>query len=236
MDLEYARYFKHYHIIIWGTSAILAAIPAQVYGPAGDWCWIPQSHGWYRLTFYVPLVLSLPVMLAVVGWGQVVISKQAASLTTHRALLATRRRKLYMRVLGLTVIFVFCWTAAVINRLTEINGASSFTLAFLQGCMDPLQGFLNAVVFFCIPKVRAALPCCRACLPSSAAISASAAPDRTTGVGSSLNASPYASPSLLPPGLYPHPNQNGGETDYSSTGTTAANYGSMGHVYVGLRT
>ncbi|KNC47773.1 uncharacterized protein AMSG_04000 [Thecamonas trahens ATCC 50062] len=227
MDLDYARFFKYYHMLIWLLVLILGFLPLRIYGPAGVWCWIGSRHVAYRLLFYVPLVSSFPIMLGVLVRGRYVLRARKDSLTP---LLASRRRKLYWRVFVLSLIFVFSWTAAITNRTLEHFGHSYFVAALLEAAMDPLQGFLNAWVFFRIPKVRNELGgCCGMEMTNYT---------RLPSAASSVNGSSTTLP--LSPGVYSKlrspiadygsvsGKKGAGTGDYSSAWSSAG-----GHVYLG---
>ncbi|KNC52264.1 uncharacterized protein AMSG_01092 [Thecamonas trahens ATCC 50062] len=161
VDLDYSRYFVLYHLIIWPFALIMSLAPVAHYGPAGVWCWIEASAPGFRLAFYLCLMLSFPLLVLVLVRGTLVVTGNRRRATDAApSLFAMRLRKLYLRISVLIALFFVCWTAAMVNRLLELTGHTSFAAALAQAITDPLQGFFDACVFFAIPIVRNEMVCC----------------------------------------------------------------------------
>eukprot|EP01089_Gocevia_fonbrunei_P000930 TRINITY_DN10903_c0_g1_i1.p1 TRINITY_DN10903_c0_g1~~TRINITY_DN10903_c0_g1_i1.p1 ORF type:complete len:396 (-),score=31.02 TRINITY_DN10903_c0_g1_i1:140-1327(-) len=129
------------HLLSWigplPSVVILAAL--HQYGPAGPWCWIQSddSEGdiFRFVFFYIPLWLSATFLTLVYLRVSCTVSKKNADNIPHRV-------SLYL------LIFLFCYTPGTINRIQNwVSPEPWFWLECLQATTDPLQGFLNCLIY-----------------------------------------------------------------------------------------
>ncbi|KAL7749251.1 hypothetical protein RI367_005403 [Sorochytrium milnesiophthora] len=151
----------YYHMIAWGVPLIVAGLPLLLPTPAGKpfydsaqiWCWIGSNYASARMGFmYGPLwcvVLYCVAVYTYIGvelWKSTADSQQILANSTGKSIDARKRfaAKASMYILAL----LLAWMCATINRLLDMHGTPKRELAIIHACTVPLQGMLNAIVYF----------------------------------------------------------------------------------------
>jgi len=148
------------HIFVWGVSAVLVTIPIGMglFGGAGGYCWI---HGGTKQgialrfgVFYIPLWLSLFTVIIL----YIITIIHMLRVQTRSLRNSTRQKKmkhistsmkLYIKLLGLPMIYVICWTFPSIRRIAEIKVKNiPVWLKFMHGISSSPHGFYNTLLFF----------------------------------------------------------------------------------------
>lgn len=154
------RLEKYYHFICWGTAILsgVALASVDVIGHAGLWCWIPSDYPLARLAFWYGPLFVIILYNIVVYWRVSVALGDFATAEVKDKIVG--RLRLYV------LVFLILHIPAVINRVQNYIAPDSpvFILGALQACIEPQQGFWNAVVYGLNKKVLQEykrLRCCR---------------------------------------------------------------------------
>lgn len=153
---EVAQFASKYHMIIWGTAAVLTLLPLTTgsYGEtATGWCWIKNETGvdmfWRYVQFYL-------ILWAVWGYSfyvyiNVLRKMQSDMEGTGRDGLGVMRRIMFY-----PIVLVVCWFPASLNRLVELftGGASPYWLSVLHVLFAGVYGLGNSIVYGLTPAVK----------------------------------------------------------------------------------
>lgn len=125
-------YERKYHMLCWGLPAVLATLGAafQVYGSAGNWCWIQRQYPAARFFLYFfPFVTSF-AFNATVFARTVHAMKDSGQDTT-----VAFRLRLYL------VVFMVCKVFSLINRVQNFVDKDNpvFILFLLHSLFAPIQ-------------------------------------------------------------------------------------------------
>jgi len=149
------------HIIGWGLPIIVTIVPifTDSYGDLGRFCWIKGDRvgTWLRFALnYIPLwVIISAVVLMYIFTISCLVRIQYFS---YRSLTSTARRdklsaslSLYMKLLGLPLIFVLLWVFPTVTRIVETaTGRKYFVLFFMMNLTRYGHGFCNTLLLvFC---------------------------------------------------------------------------------------
>ena len=149
-----------YHLVAWGMPSILLliAISANVFGDAGQWCWISPDYQWARISLYyawliIILVLNCamfyiivkhdPLHLSSIGSKANNVADASSSTSLKRRNPLAFRLRLYLLAFVATKLF------SVINRVQNMADEKNpvFVLYLLQAIFEPFTGFVNAAVY-----------------------------------------------------------------------------------------
>jgi hypothetical protein len=138
-------------LIVWGYSifATLLVWYLDGFGPSADGtCWIKPGN-WYRLTFFIPMWLSLLLGFVLLG----------CALCNCNAL--GRRLPCYSltRSILFVAAFIFVWVWVVVLRIYEAvaHGDPPEHLVLLHACGVSSQGFVNFLLWVTSPSLAAVL-------------------------------------------------------------------------------
>ncbi|KAL0491270.1 cyclic AMP receptor-like protein [Acrasis kona] len=175
-----------YHIISWGLPLIwtITLFFNHRFGQATNWCWLKsdedvQSFGWRFFTFlpiYCCMFFNLTVYVVVlVALRRLLSNKQMSVIFSN----AGRRRELRALLAFSFVMLAFfiTWIPPFFNRMWETihrRESEIFWLNMTQAITNPLQGFMNMVLYgyrflpqykrLICPDVRDCfLTCCSCC-------------------------------------------------------------------------
>lgn len=130
----------------------IGALLGGLYSNAVIWCWISKKHSDFRYAlFYAPLWISIAfgIIFTYLGVRKVYSIEKQGMITNYKHTRTASKAFLY----GL--VFVITWTPGTINRVYEaIHGHSPWILVLSHCIFTPLQGFLNAVVFFYLRSTK----------------------------------------------------------------------------------
>lgn len=164
-DMAHSRFELWYQLVCWLVPLALSLANLHNYGPSGNWCWITSEHQLYRfLTYYVLVVFSFGACAIVLTRGMLVLYR-SDSVIVNASLMIQRRRALHRRMLMILFVFLVCYTGSLFLRISELAGRNDiYAFAVLQAVTNPLQGGLNAILFFAVRRVRREValvcPCC----------------------------------------------------------------------------
>jgi len=138
-DLDH--YLKFFHIICWGIplAVVIACLSTGKYGYNGAWCFIHDPKGIFPLFYYVPLIIVFLINLVILVLVRVKISKHSQSAVA----------KMNVLVSFYLLAFVTSQFFAVLNTIQGALAPQSpiFILYILHATFQPLQGFLNCIVY-----------------------------------------------------------------------------------------
>jgi len=156
-----------YMAVGWCIPMGIAAIPlmADVYGPAGQWCWIKaEAHSWRLFTWYLWNAIAMILLFAIYGYIRYqlkFLSENAymgafepGFVRQKRAMEQDRRTlQAYPIVYAITSIFPIC--LRLHNFFSgSVADSAPFTLWIMVTIMVPLQGAVNSIVFGLDPETR----------------------------------------------------------------------------------
>lgn len=119
-------------MLCWGLPAVLAALGAafQVYGSAGNWCWIQRQYPAARFFLYFfPFVMSF-------GFNATVFVR-----TVHAMKDSGQDSTVAFRLRLYLVVFMVCKVFSLINRVQNFVDKDNpvFALFFLHSLFAPIQ-------------------------------------------------------------------------------------------------
>ena len=149
------------HHYVWAYMGLCLLVPliftvyalqVKAFGNAIIWCWIVKARNDLRyILFFGPLWICIFFSILFTGFGVrkvFTIEKQNMVHNYHHTRTASKAF-LY----GL--VFVISWLPGTTNRLYEaVIGTSPIFLVVLHCFFTPIQGFLNACVFFYLRSVK----------------------------------------------------------------------------------
>jgi len=143
-----ANIHKHlnliYHTVSWVPALVVSLITIPMIADTGYWCWISDQYSVWRFVFFFGPLWIIMVFNATI-YVQV--------LRTTR----NQRQSLWPKLTWYLVIFILCNSFSTANRIQNVvnpNNPIEWLLT-LQAIFDPLQGFLNCLVYgFTMPAVR----------------------------------------------------------------------------------
>ena len=146
-----------YHLLCWGSAIVITTLKVSlVYWRdtnKTEVCKLPHDRSIANyLSFYLPIVfvmLACPVLFALA------MPKIWSLQISHQRVLTNQQRRVYRAVAGkffmFVVFFWLCWISNGINGIYMIVNASKYESPFvfyvLEGMTNPLQGFLNALIY-----------------------------------------------------------------------------------------
>lgn len=132
-------------LIIIASSFSIAMIFLCVgaYGKDHDWCWIDRKNAEFRFyALYVSLISCMSIC------AMFLVAIYISLLGSDDEGLAITERSVGNKLSAYVLIFIFCWSFGLINRIVEsTTGKPDFATALLQAIFQPLQGLLNTLVF-----------------------------------------------------------------------------------------
>jgi len=146
IDIE--KLTKYFHIVAWGYPVIAALIPllhdsyGKLFHVPASYCYIPESHKDDRLYLYAPTIAIFFILLILYVALVVKYRKRAALRPELSSML--KNMGLYL------LAFLFSQSPGIANRLQNFAQPTHpiFTLTLLQTIFQPLQGFLDSLVYF----------------------------------------------------------------------------------------
>jgi len=140
----------------------LALLGTDVYGATRAWCWVKQKYEGVRWgLFYIPVILSF---IGTIVFRVLVVSYLAKTVAVVRQMAMASsgsdqkaeelQAKVVQRLGGFSIIFVFCYSFALLNRLQNAAQPDHpvFALYILQAVIQPLEPFLNSVLFIWVHR------------------------------------------------------------------------------------
>jgi len=138
--------YKIFHVISWGIPLLLAfvALGADMYGPAGNWCWISNNRK-QILMQYLEMVLIFATICAI-------YVRVLAYVIHHRGVgdrvMRKRQRQAVMRIAWFPFVFILSWSGGLVNRLHNLFAEEeSYALNVLMYITIPSMGWLNAIAY-----------------------------------------------------------------------------------------
>jgi len=152
------KYEKFYHPICWGlpTATVIIMAALNVTGESGLWCWMTDGPARFFIG-YIPLYIMLFCILIVF-----VLTFYKTRLNQHRSemmnsfISSTEGQNEIISTYKFVVIALFiCWLAPLANRIQNAIEPTDplFWLMLLHAFFQPLQGFVNTVIFL-MPTVK----------------------------------------------------------------------------------
>lgn len=153
-------------LIGWMLPLGIAAIPfvANVYGPAGGWCWIPPNkHLWRLFTWYLWNTLGIALLFSMIGYSRYLLKRVSEqsymgtwdpSFSRRKKALEQDRRTLQNYPIVYTVTSIFPIYLRLHNMFNGDSDQAPFWLWVLVTIMVPMNGVINALVFGLDPETR----------------------------------------------------------------------------------
>lgn len=145
-----------YHVISWSVPFLVAIVPlfGDYYGPAGAWCWVPESYPHWRLAiWYAPFFSEVSLQLLIVIIIMISTRRRAQKWEgTYNPELERAKQVMKEEVKplsGYPLVYLLTSVVPVITGMRDIVHPSerSFSLCVLDNLLAPLTGFLNIIVF-----------------------------------------------------------------------------------------
>lgn len=156
-----------YIFVGWILPLGIAAIPLikNVYGPAGQWCWIKSdAHAWRLYIWYIWNTLAMVLLFVVYGWirMQLKFLSENAYTGLYDSNFHHQKRAMEKEIKTLRaypIVYTLTGIFPVILRLhnwfnTSPADQAPFILWILVTIIAPLQGAINSVVFGMDPDTR----------------------------------------------------------------------------------
>lgn len=139
-QFELSQNLRYYNAICWGIPFVFVAITAVTgkYTNAGIWCFI-DSNSLIRLLYYVPLLIVF-----IINSGVFIAVR--LKLARHKHAIESRMNALVSFYL---IAFLISQLPAVINGFQHfvVSPQPVFALTVMIAAFQPLQGFLNGVIY-----------------------------------------------------------------------------------------
>ena len=160
------KFIRQMHKLVWGLSAItiLAILPLNGFGTAGNWCWIrDQVSGLRFLLFYFPLFSTLAYTIYVYATLRKRILSMRAEINADNAQgragdlpASDILNALTNRFRNYVIIFVIVWAFAFLNRMHGVlfPDTPSIFLYDMSSLFTPLAGLGNALVYGVTQNVK----------------------------------------------------------------------------------
>ena len=141
------------------TIFVLYCLGANVIGDSIIWCWIVKSRTDLRyILFYALLWVNVlgVFVFTFMGVRQVFKAERNLANVQNKPKQSYRYTANACKAFFYGLAFVVVWTPGSTNRLYEtINGSSPFAMVLMHTMFTPLEGFINAVVYFILSQVLA---------------------------------------------------------------------------------
>jgi hypothetical protein len=136
---------KHVGIIYFiSLSYALIIYSVGAYGVDTDWCWIDSGKD--EALRYYALYISLIIVMMITGGSLLYVGLTVKG--SSDASLAEAEKRVEHKLRYYVLIFNFCWVWGLLNRIIESStGHTNFTASLLQAMFQPLQGFLNSIIY-----------------------------------------------------------------------------------------
>lgn len=146
-----ARFEYLFHVICWLLPSITVVVCLSIgaFGDAYTWCWIKHDDSAIRFTmFFVPSFLIIIVNSALFIRISIFLHQQSPAEMAG-TVEGVRIQRIQRSMLFFVLILILSWIAPVVNRSYEFmtGGPSPFVLYYFQALAEPLQGFLNSIVY-----------------------------------------------------------------------------------------
>lgn len=153
-------YYKYYHAVSWGIPLIFAFLPfafqtkelGPIYVHIGNWCWIGGNYSLFRMYLFYGLVWAIflynVICYSIVGYK---ISQMSKFLNDTQHAMKTRKHtsRFVLKTLVYMGAFLINWVFSTANRIQAlVDPTPSYFLNLLQCITLPLQGFMNALIYF----------------------------------------------------------------------------------------
>ncbi|KAL3895774.1 MAG: hypothetical protein SGCHY_004494, partial [Lobulomycetales sp.] len=127
----------------------------RVYEPLGVWCWISPNYSIWRLfLFYGPIWLVFlynVTAYSIIGIKLYQLSRPLAGSAKHGRRSSRPTGRFVTKTLVYMIAFVVNWVCSTGNRVQNLVSPEHtiYWRAFSQAVTLPLQGALNAIIYFC---------------------------------------------------------------------------------------
>ncbi|KYR00303.1 cAMP receptor-like protein [Tieghemostelium lacteum] len=132
---------KYFHAICWGIPmfSTLVSLIFNAYGLTGSWCFIEDPTSFFRLFYYLPLIVVFLINLSVFVAIRWKISKHSNSMVA----------KVNIVVSFYLIAFALSQLPTIINSIQNFIYPTQpiYGLFAAQLFLQPLQGFLNFIVY-----------------------------------------------------------------------------------------
>ncbi|EGC34657.1 hypothetical protein DICPUDRAFT_34601 [Dictyostelium purpureum] len=138
---ELNHWLKYFHMVCWGIPFITALVSLlfHAYGRTASWCFLYDPTSVFRLLYYVPLIAVFFINLLVFVAIRWKISQHSNSLVS----------KVNIIVSFYLIAFTLSQLPTIINSFQNFSKPNDpqFSLYAFQLLLQPLQGFLNCIVY-----------------------------------------------------------------------------------------
>jgi len=138
---ELNHWFKYFHLICWGIPlfSTFISLGFDAYGLTGSWCFIANPLSFFRLFYYIPLIFVFFVNLCVFVAIRFKILRHNNSMISRVNIIVS----FYL------IAFSLSQLPTLINSIQNFSNPDKpiFSLFAFQLFLQPLQGFLNCIVY-----------------------------------------------------------------------------------------
>jgi hypothetical protein len=170
------RIEPYMHLFAWAYPVITSfvALGLNMYGKAGQWCWISIKYDWARWAFFfaelwVIMIYTTVCMILIVltvkrSDDQTAYIRESAASTgskPKRKKLGKKTREVAIQAMLYVATFLLTWVFGTANRIQNAVVAGTpgavicnvFALTWLHSFFVPAQGFFNFLVYI-YPRIR----------------------------------------------------------------------------------
>jgi len=152
-ELYCLRMMKYYHLIVWGTTFLLATVGAVGAGYVQTivWCWIPPNEVILRmLTWFVPLWISITANLVIAVKIQQLLKRVIKTLPKdeYSLQLAKHYKRVTRNIIFFMVVEMTMRIPGSIHRLWRaFSGHVPHIIKFLHVLCSPSNGSCNFALY-----------------------------------------------------------------------------------------
>ena len=145
--------------LLFPIGSISFLLSEHALGPAFIWCWILHDRPDLRYgLFFIPLwtCIIVGVIFTFLGVRKVwIVERKALKCTSQPTLKSYQHTRAASKAFLFGLVFVIVWIPGTLDRIYErLYGASPFFLVLLHCFFTPIQGFLNALVYWYFQKSK----------------------------------------------------------------------------------
>jgi len=145
------------HIFGWGIPLFLSIFAGafKLYGRAGAWCWIDDSHPLEQMLMGDGLSVIMFIIELVVFTSLMYQLRAPRGVDSRSDILRRNKRKVILRFALFLAIPPICWSFGLANRLLGyIKHDHIMWVEVMQAVCNTSQGFLNAIIYGYDPELR----------------------------------------------------------------------------------
>eukprot|EP00026_Physarum_polycephalum_P014348 Phypoly_transcript_14852.p1 GENE.Phypoly_transcript_14852~~Phypoly_transcript_14852.p1 ORF type:complete len:306 (+),score=34.96 Phypoly_transcript_14852:110-919(+) len=145
------------HIFGWGIPLVLSICAGafKLFGRAGAWCWIDDSHPREQIFMGDGLSVIMFAIEVIVFSSLMYKLRAPRGIDARMDILRRTKRKVLLRFALFLAIPPICWTFGLANRMVGyLKHEELRWLEVMQAVCNTSQGFLNALIYGYDPELR----------------------------------------------------------------------------------